>query len=113
MTDQFLAQNSCARKPLSVVHTDDTLSQKITRVHADGSRTPRCPTPHLTPDQYVRLLACIEGEGGIATLDGIARALPRVRQPISAVFDLCDVGILGADLESAFDGDMRVWRVDH
>ena len=74
-------------------------------------RRPR-PTPHLTPDQFIRLLAVIEDEGGIATIDDISRALPSVLQPVSAVFDLCDAGILNVDWESAFDGDMRVWRVD-
>ena len=70
-----------------------------------------CPTPHLNVDEYVRLLACIEREGGIATMDEISRSLPAVARPISAVFDLCDHGILCADLEAALDGSMRVWRL--
>ena len=76
------------------------------------SRAKLCPTPHLSLDQYVRLLACIEFEGGMATLDEISRALPSVVQPVSAVLDLCDAGILCADLAAAFDGNMRVWRHD-
>ncbi len=72
----------------------------------------RCPTRHLTVDQYVRLLACIEREGGVATLDEIARALPMVERPVSAVFDLCDAAILSADLGAALGGDTRVWRLD-
>ena len=71
-----------------------------------------CPTPHLTSDQYVRLLACIDAQGGATTLDVISHALPFVLQPISAVYDLCDAGILNVDWERAFDGDMHVWRVD-
>ena len=72
----------------------------------------RSPTRHLTVHQYVRLLGVIDSAGGIATLDEISRALPAVEQPVSAVFDLCDADILCADWESAFDGDLRVWRVD-
>ena len=72
----------------------------------------RSPTRHLTAGQYVRLLGVIDNVGGIATLDEISRALPSVEQPVSAVFDLCDADILCGDWESAFDGDMRVWRVD-
>ena len=60
----------------------------------------------------MRLLAVIDDAGGGSTIDEISRALPRVSQPISAVFDLCDAGILNVDWESAFDGDMHVWRVD-
>ena len=74
-------------------------------------RRPR-PTPHLTLDQFIRLLAFIEDEGGVVTIDEVSRALPRVLQPVSAIFDLCDAGILNVDWESAFDGDMRVWRID-
>ena len=70
------------------------------------------PTPHLDAGQYRRLLACIDEAGGVATLDAISRALPRVTQPISAVFDLCDAGILNVDWKSALDADMAVWRVD-
>ena len=73
----------------------------------------RSATRHLTADQYVRLLGVIDSIGGIATLDEISRALPGVEQPVSAVFDLCDADILCVDWESAFDGDMRVWRIDH
>ncbi|MBH0619437.1 hypothetical protein I3A86_25435, partial [Salmonella enterica] len=69
-----------------------------------------CPTSHLTAAQYIRLLTFLEDEGGATTLDAIARALPQVAQPISAVFDLCEARVLKVDFESAFDGDMRVWR---
>ena len=109
MAVQNLAWTASAVKQLSGDCQGDNPSRTFERVR--GS-TPRCPTSHLNPDQYGRLLACIERKGGIATIDEIARALPHVGQPISAVFDLCDAGILGADLESAFDADMRVWRID-
>ena len=112
MATLLFARTASARKPLSAVPKDDNLSHSELPAAGQSIRSRRSPTPHLTVDQYVRLLACIEHEGGIATLDEISRALPRVIQPISAVFDLCDAGILCADYEAAFDGDMRVWRVD-
>lgn len=88
-------------------------SRSLTHVGGDGTPAQgRSPTRHLTPDQYVRLLNVIDDVGGVATLDEISRALPRVEQPVSAVFDLCDADILCGDWESAFDGDMRVWRID-
>ena len=71
-----------------------------------------CPTRHLDVDQYVRLLACIEDEGGFASFDDLARALPTVTQPVSAVFDLCDAGVLGVDLDAPFGGSTLVWRLD-
>lgn len=70
------------------------------------------PTPHLTPGQYVRLLASIDEAGGVVTIDEVSRAFPQVSQPIGAIFDLCDAGILNVDWESAFGGDMHVWRLD-
>ena len=70
------------------------------------------PTRHLTANQYLRLLAFIEDQGGIVALDDVSRTLPHVQKPISAVFDLCDAGILNVDWEACFGGDMRVWRVD-
>lgn len=82
--------------------------------HAPATHTSRrrpSPTPHLTPDEYVRLLAHVDDQG-VTTLDAVSRALPRVSQPISAVFDLCDAGILNVDWEAALDGDMHLWRVD-
>ena len=106
------APGAILRKTLSVVGMDDTSLQGTNGGSKRSRRARLRPTPHLTPDQFIRLLAFIEDEGGITTLDEISRALPRVLQPISAVFDLCDADILCADWESAFDGDMRVWRVD-
>ncbi len=107
-----VARGATKRANLSVVGSEACREQ----AGQDRSKPARRPrprhTPHLTADQYVRLLAFVEDGGGIVTLDEISRALPHVRQPISAVFDLCDVGILNVDWESAFDGDMRVWRVD-
>lgn len=73
--------------------------------------SPERPTPHLDPDQYVRLLALVD-RNGIVTLDEISRALPAVERPISAIVDLCDAGILGVDLAAFFDGDTTVWRLD-
>lgn len=100
------------RKRVSVIARDD-VPRPVPALESKAARRARlCPTPHLTVDQFVGLLACIEAEGGIATLDEISRALPAVSQPISAVLDLCDAEILNADLEAVFDGDMRVWRVD-
>ena len=54
----------------------------------------RRPVLHLTVDQYVHLIACGERESGMATLDEISRAVPCMLQPISAVFDLCDAGVI-------------------
>lgn len=79
---------------------------------APARKRPGSPTPHLNAGQYRRLLGCIDDAGGVASLDAIARALPRVAQPVSAVFDLCDAGILNVDWESALDADMAVWRID-
>ncbi len=75
-------------------------------------RSALCPTPHLTVDEFTRLLSAIEDEGGFSTLHDIARALPAVLQPVSAVLDLCDAGVLCADLDAAFDGNTRIWRND-
>ncbi|MGI4769054.1 MAG: hypothetical protein ACRYGP_28785, partial [Janthinobacterium lividum] len=78
-----IARTASARKTLTVVPACDQLPQNLLRApHRRCARRSR--TRHLTVDQYVRLLACIEREGGIATLDEISRALPCVLQPISA-----------------------------
>ena len=72
-------------------------------------RTRLCPTRHLTVDDLLRLLACIECEGGMATLDSIRDALPDVARPVSGVLDLCDAGILEADFTGRLDGSVQVW----
>ena len=110
MASQRVAQNQNALKlPMDV----STTASPATAVRRCGGRARRCGhTRHLTVAQYVRLLAVIDDVGGIATIDEISRALPSVGQPISAVFDLCDAEVLCADWESAFDGDMRVWRIE-
>ena len=72
----------------------------------------RPPTEHLDGDQYAALLGFIEREGGLVTLDNVSRAFPTVESPVSAVFDLCDAGVLCADLAAAFCGDMFIWRKD-
>ena len=100
------------RTKLSVVRPCTRPPQVLDVPQAPSRRRRPRPTPHLTADQYIRLLGFIEDEGGITTLDDVTRALSKVRSPISAIFDLCDAGILNVDWESAFDGDMRVWRVD-
>ncbi len=88
-------------------HAPETVGRPDRRVQARS-----CPTPHLTTSEYVRLLEMIDEAGGVVTIDDIARALPQVSQPVSAVFDLCDAGSLNVDWEAAFGGDMHVWRVD-
>ncbi|WP_237478189.1 hypothetical protein [Lichenibacterium dinghuense] len=100
------------RNAFSVVPRADGIIPQMGTAPRGTTSVPQCPTPHLNVDEYIRLLACIEDEGGIATLDEISRALPAVSRPISAVFDLCDAGILGLDLSAGFDGDMRVWRIE-
>ena len=70
-----------------------------------------CPTHRLTVDQYVQLLSFIEDGGGISTLYDISRVLHAVAEPVGAVFDLCDEGILSADLDAPLDGNTRIWRV--
>ncbi len=104
------AQVENDRKHFSVLIDGGTEARPHRREASKVRRARLCPTPHLTVDQFIRLLACIEREGGIATLDEISRALPAVAQPISAVLDLCDAGILCVDLASAFDGNMPVWH---
>ena len=104
-------QGANPRKHFALVSRNGAGAPRPERESKAERRARLCPSRHLTPDQHIRLLACIEREGGIATLDEIARALPAVTQPISAVFDLCDLGILSADFEAAFDGSMRVCRV--
>lgn len=68
------------------------------------------PTPHLSVDQYVRVLNIIEDDGGFSSINDITMALPGVAQPISAILDLCDAGVLSIDLAACFDGNIRVWR---
>ncbi len=112
MIHNDVASGATRRANLSVVGSEAGLMEPRHDLPKPPRRARPRYTPHLTVDQYVRLLAFIENGGGIVTLDEISRALPHVRQPISAVFDLCDAGILNVDWASAFDGDMRVWRVD-
>ena len=112
MTNLDVTRDGSVRANLSLVRTDPT-SPQCTTDQPKATRRPRPRlTPHLSMDQYIRLLALIEDGGGIVTIDEISRAMPLVQKPVSAVFDLCDAGILTADWQSAFDGDMRVWRVE-
>ena len=112
MASLNVTQKTSARNGFSVVSGEPVLAAEPRLSPSKVRRSQLCPTRHLTSDQYIRLLRFIEDEGGVVTLDEISRALPAVRQPVSAVFDLCDVGILTADFEAAFDGDMRIWRAD-
>ena len=97
-------------------HTRSVVERNPARPAVHRLKAPRpvqpCPTRHLDVDQYVRLLTCIEDEGGIASLDDLSRALPTVAKPVSAVFDLCDAGVLGVDLDAPFGGSTLVWRID-
>ena len=68
-----------------------------------------CPTCHLTVDDLLRLLAYIEEDGGMATLDDIRHALPDVARPVSGVLDLCEAGILEGDFTGLLDGSVQVW----
>ena len=112
MTIQRLTRNDHALQPLSATTpTGARVTKKRGRPARHPSIVPR-PTSHLTANQYARLLSIIDDAGGVVTVDAISRALPQVSQPVSAVFDLCDAGILNVDWESAFDGDMHVWRID-
>ncbi len=100
------------RKSLSLVARDGLLRAVPRPDAVEVPRSSLCPTPHLTVAQLVQLYACIEGKGGIATIDDISRALPTVEQPVSAVLDLCDAGLLCVDLAAAFDGTMAIWRAE-
>ena len=112
MTTQSATRHHHTLKSGTFVLCDGASTRRRIGRHGPDLRTLPSPTPHLTADQYARLLAAIGDAGGVSTIDAISRALPQVTQPVSAVFDLCDAGILNVDWESAFDGDMRVWRVD-
>ena len=111
MTNLDVSRRASTPTKLSLVGTgpvspvNDTYSHGPTRRHA----LPR-PTRHLTASQYLRLLAFIEDQGGIVALDDVSRAMPHVQKPISAVFDLCDAGILNVDWEACCGGGMRLAR---
>ena len=106
------AQVENNRKHFSVAFNGEAEGRPHRREASEVRRARLCPTPHLTVDHFIRLLACIEREGGIAALDEMSRALPAVAQPISAVLDLCDARILCAYVASAFDGNVPIWRAE-
>ena len=112
MTTQRTTGHNRALQPLSIAARNGAHAAKRGGRPACGLNVLPRPTPHLSANQYVRLLALIDDAGGVVTIDQISRAMPRVSQPVSAVFDLCDARVLNVDWEATFDGDMHVWRVD-
>jgi hypothetical protein len=112
MTTQRATRHHRTLKSVTFAFCHGASTRKRIGRHGPDPRPLPSPTPHLTADQYARLLTAIDDAGGVSTIDGISRGLPQVTQPVSAVFDLCDAGILNVDWEAAFDGDMHVWRID-
>ena len=113
MTNLYVSRRASTRTKLSLVGTGP--ASPVSRNHSLKPTRRRArprPTRHLTASQYLRLLAFVEYRGGVVALDEVSRALPQVQKPISAVFDLCEAGILNVGWEACFDDDMRVWRVN-
>ncbi|GGK38903.1 hypothetical protein [Salinarimonas ramus] len=65
--------------------------------------------PLLDLDDQAALLSAVADAGEISLAD-LACAIPGHPRPISAIWSLVTAGLLAADAEAPFDGDLQIWR---
>ncbi len=65
---------------------------------------------HAIPAVRAALLSAFGRDGAAVELNELVAAIPDHPQPLSAILELVDAGVIALDTASPFDGGLRLWR---